>query len=153
MSVTSCVDVYKTIDNIEKLSEQFEYSFIINDEHDREDQEFKLVPPHFIRGTEDTYRLFNAEERLKSRIKYFFKKTKFSGLSSEHNKTIILNAGFEEICICGFTASMDIVPTVLDFIYNNKIVSIASKCISDTTRENKERSLGYLNWIGIKEYG
>lgn len=153
MSITSCIDVYKTIDNIIQISEEFDYSFVINDEHNKEDTELKLVPPHFMHNTADAFRLFNSEEHLKTRLKYFLKKNKFSALSNEHNKSIILNTGFEEICICGFTASMDIVPTVIDFIHNNRIVSVIPRCISDVTEELKEKALGYLSFIGIKEYG
>lgn len=148
-SITACENPYSVIDNIQKISSQFDWCFVINDCHDSTDLEFKYLPPHNLSNSSDCIMLPSVWDNLKSSYKQLLTKKHLSAVASEHNKGVILNQKFDEICVTGFSGYLDILSTCLSLIDLEQNVYIRPECIGDFTQEFLNKSLEYLKFLGV----
>jgi nicotinamidase-related amidase len=152
-SPVSCVNPYVVINNIVELSKKYEYCYMINDSHNRGDNELKYLPPHALDFSIDSTIIVNFWNKINSRVKTaLFKKTQ-DAIQNEHIKKLILDKHHSEICVTGFSTSLDILPTVLGLKQYHPNVVIKDDCTSDLTEEHKLKAIEYMKWIGVKECG
>jgi nicotinamidase-related amidase len=148
-SITSCTTPYVTMENIVKASKSFDYFFIVNDDHPKDDKEFNYLPPHMIKGDVDVARLNHIEQQIQSKYVHFLTKKTLSALHNPHNKGIIFNNEYDLIVVAGFSMSADIVPTCLDLIDEKKKIAIVPSCCDDYTLDTKSKALSYLTFLGV----
>lgn len=141
----------QTINNIIEVSKDFDFLFIVNDNHDKNDSEFNHLPEHNIIGTSEVGRLTHFEKKFKSKYIQFLDKKTLSAVHSTHNKNIILSQRYDKIMVCGFSLSTDIIATCIDLIDEKRKVIIKPNCCDDISIEQSKKSLEYLALIGTYE--
>lgn len=146
MSTFWCQDCNKVIKNIVKLSKQFDYCFLVNDEHHEEDTEFNYLPPHCIVGSVDCTRLTKYERQIKSKYFQFLKKNTLSAIYNKHNRKLI--SQFKSVHLAGFIASFDILSTTLDLVNRGQNCVLYKSCISDMVPQRKQMTFNQLGWLG-----
>ncbi len=150
LSLTFCENVHQTINNIVDLSKEFDFCFLINDNHSQNDNEFRYLPPHMI-SVQDKGKLLNIEPKLSSRNRpiTLYKNT-LNAFNSRDNKEHVLGYNFDSICIAGFSATLDVVPTTLGIMDFHPNVFISELCVGDISLGHKSKALDYLNFLGVK---
>jgi nicotinamidase-related amidase len=144
----TCEKPYSTIEKIVKASQQFDITFVVCDEHSKDDVEFKYLPPHMVKNTQDTFRLSEYEKELG--LRQFLYKQTLSAVADEHNQKTILNYKPDMIALAGFTASFDIMATALNLIDLKQNISLLPDCIGDLTEDHRVKALNHLSFLGIK---
>jgi hypothetical protein len=151
-SVSSGSQPYITIENIIKVSKDFDFCFVINDNHSKDDIEFTYLPPHIVKGGVDVGRLHYLDRRLQSKYVQFLTKNTLSAIHDEHNKKTILSRDYSLIAITGFSASTDITATCLNLIDEKKKIAIIPSCVDDSIKDYKTKAINYLTYLGIPSY-
>lgn len=143
-----CKTHHKTIENIIKISHSFDDVYVINDYHNKNDSEFKYLPPHC--DSFGSARLYSYEKQLKQPFTYLSKNT-LSPFYNEHVVKSILKSG-TKVCVVGFLASIDIIATCLDLIQRGVEVLTDFSAINDSDEKNLELAKNYLTLIGVKQH-
>jgi nicotinamidase-related amidase len=149
LSIFHCKEAWQVIENIIKLSSQYDNLFIINDLHKKDDVEFKYLPSHMVPISDDLARLSAVEKRLQSKNIQFLTKNTLSPLKNEHIQKLIM--AFDNICVSGFTATFDVVPTCIDLITLGKELRVPVNAIDDISDKHKKVALNYLKEFLIVE--
>jgi hypothetical protein len=148
-SIVCAEKPYIAIENIIKASKGFDFCFVVNDAHSKEDPEFNYLPSHMVNHGVDVARLHHFDRRLQSKYVQFLNKDTLSAIHNPHNKRIILGNQYDLIAVAGFSASTDIIATCLDLIDEKKKIAIIPSCIDDTIKDFRSKALNYLTFIGV----
>lgn len=149
MSPVACEGVPDVTRSLTNIAQEFDRTILINDEHRRTDSEFGYLPKHNLIGSGDLGRFSKIESSLNFHNVNFLTKRHLSAIRSEHNKSIIFSHNPQEICVAGFAASIDIIPTCLDLIQHDKKVFVLPDCVGDISKERKEKALEYLDFLSV----
>lgn len=149
-SLTSCPDFYKVCKNISELSSVFDYCFILNDSHQDHNFEFKYLPKHCLENTEDSVMMPSLFSDLKSRHIQTIPKTTLNAFANEHISKTIKNYGFEKICLVGFSASIDILPSIIGSIDIKQDVYTIENALGDLTQDLKNDALKMIRFLGVE---
>jgi hypothetical protein len=151
-SIVSSVTAYSVINRIIEVSKHFDFCFVVNDNHNKNDIEFKYLPPHSIRDTQDTVRLLDLEKKISSKYFYVMTKATLSGFNHRMQEVFYQPNSLLEnskIYVAGFNASTDIIATCLSLIDSKHDIAIIPSCIDDVDKTVKETALNYLKYLGI----
>ena len=148
-SIYFCEDRVRIVDEIIKISNDFDGAIVVNDSHLNEDNEFNYVPPHLLSSdiSHDEKLLnpvFNCLQPKQKRWKTFGTKNKFSA------KDFVPDfSSFDEVVVCGFVFSLDVLPTILDMCQEHPNVKSCLRCTYDPKEDLFEKMSSYIRWIGI----
>lgn len=146
-SIVASVNAFKVINNLIKISSQFDYCFILNDSHKKDDYEFKYLPPHRVEQSNDTILLKEIIDQLKCKYVQILNKDTLSGFENKHIKETILSTNSDRYCIAGFCTTIDLVPLAISLIDSKKQVCIDPACCEDVSDEINSLGLDYLTKI------
>lgn len=155
--VTNSFDVYycdrveQTLESIVKYTNNLGKNtnvFIVNDDHQNDDNELNFMPPHNMTWSKNSTRLFDIERKLQKRFTYLTKNT-FSAIKKDHNKELMIYN--DDIHVLGFTTSFDLLSTCVDLSCESiKNIYVPQDCTSDLTLQNKANALSILTNFGVK---
>lgn len=147
--LASCEKPYQVLDNIVKLSDQFSDILVVNTYYNQSDRKHINMPPYFVPDTQDTLRLNEYEQKIAKLNFEVCNKYTLSCLGQPHILTRVKNK-YTDITVCGFSLSLDILPTCIDLISLDKKVTLKCDCVGNLPDQPNEILLKYLGFLGVK---
>ena len=143
-----CHNAHGVCDKIVEASRGFDYFFTINDAHNIDDNEFKYLPSHRIRGQDDSILLTNYYNQIEC-PKAVLSKNTLNGVFSKHNQQIISSVKPGLIRVCGFCTTSDVMSTSLAMMDLGFTVDVRANLVSDLTEDLSDEGCGILKFLGI----
>ena len=128
---------------LERESAQDAKIFFICDEHDPEDLEFKMFPPHCIEGTVEAEII---PELAKYQGDIIFKK-RYSGFFGTALKLKLKELKPEKIIVCGVCTDICVMHTVADARNRNYQVEVPIDCVASFDEKAHHFALEHMEKI------
>ena len=125
-----------------KLSEKTEVIFT-QDSHLPDDPEFKMFPPHCLRGSEEEEIVPELADIPGRRIK----KTRYSALFRTELEDILQDLHPEKVTVCGVCTDICVMHTVADLRNRDYLVYVPRDCVASFDPEAHEFALKHMERI------
>jgi len=136
------------IAEINTLMKENDLIIYVNDNHKKNDKEFRKYPPHCIKGTEESEIadgfLRNNGTPVEVRI---IEKTRYSGFYRTRLERTLNCFNVDEVIITGVCTEICVLATALDAVMRNYKVTVPAKAVSGLTKEGHEWALKYMKDI------
>ncbi len=141
----------KVIPNVKELIEKKlkDGAILIftQDSHRPDDPEFKMWPPHCVKGTK--------EEEIVPELAHYpgirIKKTRYSGFYGTNLENILKKLNPQKITVCGVCTDICVLYTVADLRNRDYQVEVYEKCVDSFDREAHEFVLKHMDKVlGVK---
>ena len=139
----------RIIPNIKRLLEHFRGRGVpiiyANDSHLPEvDQEFRIWPPHAVRGTEGAKVI---EELQPAKQDYVIQKRRYSAFYQTDLDLLLHELGVDTLILVGLVTDVCIQHTAADAFFRGYRIIIPEDCVETLTEEAQRRALEYLKRI------
>ena len=149
-NVISSYNGWEAVKKLPSLASDFQHTWIINDRHPHDDQEFTYFPAHMCHPVDFEMRLRDTEALIACRSHLEFREK--STPDALHNVYNLHR--YNEICVVGFLASFDVLATIFGCINRkSSVVTTASSCLSDISQPMLENALRIMSFYGIRDHG
>ncbi len=130
----------------EKLKEGAVLIFT-QDSHSPDDPEFKMWPPHCVKGTEEE----EIVPELAGYPGFRVKKTRYSGFYGTNLEEILKRLNPEKVTVCGVCTDICVLYTVADLRNRDYEVEVHEKCVASFDGEAHEFVLKHMEKVlGVK---
>lgn len=123
-----CAEV---IPNIKKLLEKEEKEgskiIFLADNHDRDDLEFKIFPPHCVKGSRESEVVDELKPFLKNGI--LIPKKRYSGFYNTNLEQILKETNPEKVIVVGVCTDICVLHTVADLRNRDYEVEVPKDCV------------------------
>jgi len=117
--------------------------FFICDNHDKNDREFKMFPPHCIKGTEES-KVIDELSSFKGEI---IPKTRYSGFFNTSLEKRLLETKPDKVIVVGVCTDICVLYTVADLRSRDYKVEVPKKCVASFDREAHKFALKHIEKI------
>jgi nicotinamidase/pyrazinamidase len=117
--------------------------FFICDSHDENDREFKMFPPHCIKGTEES-KVIDELSSFKGEI---IPKKRYSGFFNTSFEKRLLEAKPDKVIVVGVCTDICVLYTVADLRSRDYTVEVPKKCVASFDREAHKFALKHIEKI------
>lgn len=115
----------------------------ICDNHEPDDLEFKMFPPHCIRGTEEA----EIIPELAAYARDIIPKQRYSGFFNTDLEQQIRSADPGKITVCGVCTDICVMHTVADARNRDYYVEVPSDCVASFSKEAHRFALKHMSDI------
>lgn len=116
----------------------------ICDSHDKDDEEFKVWPPHAISGTEGAEVIKELQPEKKD---YIIKKKRYSGFFGTELDVTLKKLGVEELIITGLVTNICVLYTTADAVMRSYQVTIPKDSVAALNEEEGQFALNQMKNI------
>ena len=124
-------------------SAEREKIFFICDNHDENDREFKMFPPHCIKGTEES-KVIDELSSFKGEI---IPKTRYSGFFNTCFEKRLLETKPDKVIVVGVCTDICFLHTVADLRNRDYKVEVPAQCVASFDREAHKFALKHIEKI------
>ncbi len=124
-------------------SEMWEKIFYICDNHEENDEEFKMFPPHCIKGTEES-EIINELGPFKGEI---IQKNRYSGFFKTDLEGRLLEIKPDKVVVAGVCTDICVLHTVTDLRSRDYKVEVPKNCVASFDKEAHEFALKHIEKI------
>jgi len=117
------------------------------DSHAPDDPEFKMWPPHCVKGTQ--------EEEIVPELAHYsgfrIKKTRYSAFYNTNLENILARLNPKKVTVCGVCTDICVLYTVADLRNRDYEVEVHEKCVDSFDKEAHEFTLKHMEKVlGVK---
>ncbi|MDA1189548.1 MAG: cysteine hydrolase [Chloroflexi bacterium] len=135
------------IPNIKRLieTEQAKGSkvFFIADNHDPDDLEFKVFPPHCIKGTEES----EVIRELSNYEGVYIPKKRYSAFFGTDLEQRLAKLNPEKVIVCGVCTDICVMHTTSDARNRDYVVEVPTNCVASFDEEAHRNALRHMDKI------
>jgi nicotinamidase/pyrazinamidase len=144
----------RIIPNVRRLLEQERdrgsHLIFLADNHDPDDQEFQMFPPHCVRGTAEAEVIPELAELATETMP----KTRYSGFYGTPLEERLLELSPQKIIVCGVCTDICVMHTVADARNRDYPVEVPADCVASFDEEAHRFALQHMEKIlGAKVAG